>query len=63
MPTFVGLVMFVWGAFLFFRMYDAPADALEVMRGRQAVDVALAAFGGPGRDQRAARAARAGRSS
>jgi cytochrome c oxidase subunit 2 len=30
-PTVLGIGMFTWGAFLFFRIYDAPADALEVV--------------------------------
>jgi cytochrome c oxidase subunit 2 len=29
-PLLLGLVMFVWGAILFFRIYDPPGDALEV---------------------------------
>ena len=29
-PLLLGLVMFVWGAILFFKMYDPPVDALEV---------------------------------
>jgi cytochrome c oxidase subunit II len=29
-PLVLGLVMFVWGANLFFRIYDPPGDALEV---------------------------------
>ena len=29
-PLFLGMVMFVWGANLFFRIYDPPGDALEV---------------------------------
>ncbi len=29
-PLVLGLVMFVWGANLFFQIYDAPGDALEV---------------------------------
>ena len=30
-PVIMGLGMFTWGAFLFFRIYDAPADALEIV--------------------------------
>jgi cytochrome c oxidase subunit 2 len=30
-PMIMGLGMFIWGAFLFFRIYDAPADALEIV--------------------------------
>ena len=29
-PLVLGMVMFVWGAILFFEVYDAPGDALEV---------------------------------
>ena len=29
-PLVLGMVMFVWGANLFFRIYDPPGDALEV---------------------------------
>jgi cytochrome c oxidase subunit II len=29
-PLLLGMVMFVWGANLFFRIYDPPGDALEV---------------------------------
>ena len=29
-PLVLGLMMFVWGAILFYRIYDPPADALEV---------------------------------
>ncbi len=29
-PLLIGLVMFAWGAILFYRLYDPPAGALEV---------------------------------
>ncbi|MGP0062256.1 MAG: cytochrome c oxidase subunit II [Isosphaeraceae bacterium] len=29
-PLIIGLMMFTWGAILFYRIYDSPADALEV---------------------------------
>jgi cytochrome c oxidase subunit II len=29
-PTVLGMVMFVWGALVFFRIYEAPRDAVEM---------------------------------
>ena len=30
MPLLLGLVMFAWGAILFFQIYEPPGDALEI---------------------------------
>ena len=29
-PLVIGMVMFIWGAILFYRLYDPPSDAMEV---------------------------------
>ena len=47
--------MFTWGAILFFQHLRPARRRARGLRGRQAVDVALAAFRGASRDQRAAR--------
>ena len=52
------LVMFGWGAKVFFHLYAAARRRDRVLRRRQAVDVEVPAPRGQPRDQRAARAGR-----
>ena len=42
-PLGIAMVMFVWGAKVFFDMYRPPAGAMEDLHRRQAVDVEGAA--------------------
>ena len=60
-PFGITMVIFVWGAQLFFGFSRPPDNAHAGLRRRQAVDVEAAAPRGPARDQRAARADRPGR--
>ena len=57
-PFGLTMVMFIWGADLFFRESRPPDNATADLRGRQAVDVEAAAHGGPARDQRTAHSRR-----
>ena len=57
-PLAIFLVVFVWGALLYFRIYTPPRQLDEHLRRRQAVDVEGGASGRPARDQCAARAHR-----
>ena len=54
-PFGLTMVMFTWGASIFFRESRPPDERDADLRGRQAVDVEGAAHGGAARDQRAAR--------
>ena len=58
MPMLLGMVMFTWGALLFFRIYDAPADALEIFVVAKQWMWHLQHSEGPLGDQRAACPAR-----
>ena len=42
-PLALGMVMFVWGANVFFRIYEPARECARDRRGRQAVDVVRAA--------------------
>ena len=57
-PLGITMVMFVWGAQVFFHMTRPPRGRDGNLRRRQAVDVEAAAHGRRARDQRAARPGR-----
>ena len=53
-PFGLTMIMFAWGANIFFKESRPPKDAHAGLRGRQAVDVEAAAHGRAARNQRAA---------
>ena len=54
-PTIISMVMFAWGAKLYYEMRRPPAEAHADLRRRQAVDVEIPAHRRTARDQRTAR--------
>ncbi len=38
-PLALFLVVFVWGALLYFKIYNPPANSMNILRGRKTVDV------------------------